>query len=334
MTKTIAWINDFKISEFVGGCNITSEAMIKAGRALGHRIVQYSASDFKDKEDKVAEMLSGYDLLVINNISMFPTDIIEWAIKNTNYICYCHDYAFCEYRSAQCEEKCKEKCTPGKIFRDLYANSKLNIFFSPLQFGIHKEFFGEMMRDAIVLPAPLEEGKFYPDKNIQQDAYLFAGIIATHKGIHQILDYADTLRKDGVVFQFAGKAVSKSAMERIEKDYLYLGEFAPEDMPKLYRKYKHFVINPQMPETFGLAVVEAILSGCNVIKFEKSHKTGMESYGWGFNEILKRCYESPTEFWKVIDKIKDEEGRKEEPNHQPTEGAKEVSEDRQDSPKN
>ncbi len=59
-------------------------------------------------------------------------------------------------------------------------------------------------------------------------------------------------------------------MKRINDKYHYLGEIPYEDMPKLLSKYKHFLINPQMPETFGLVVIEAMLSGCKIISLENT----------------------------------------------------------------
>ena len=159
-----------------------------------------------------------------------------------------------------------------------------------------------VVMSATAIPAPMEEGKFYPDKNIQQDAYLFAGAIMTHKGIHQILDFADSQKGEGKVFHFAGRAVNKSAMERIKKDYTYLGEVTYDEMPQLYRKYKSLLFNSQMPETFGLTILEAMASGCTIIKFSKTHEIGLESYRLSPGELMKRCFNAPDNFWKIIEK--------------------------------
>jgi len=174
-----------------------------------------------------------------------------------------------------------------------------------MQLDIFKKAFGNMIfRDAICLPAPIVEGSFYPDKNIQQkDTYLFAGTLQTDKGVHQVLDYADSQKGTGKIFHFAGRSVNKKITERIKKSYHYLGEIDQKDMPKLYRKYEYFIINPQLPESFCHTLLEALISGCKIIKFQKSMKTGLESYNMSPQNILKACIAAPDKFWKIIEDI-------------------------------
>ena len=238
----VGWVNDFSFEEMQGGCNISNKIMIEKGRELGHKIVFITPKNplFKhaietgkfEQESQIpgifAPLFFKYDLLILSNINMFKTEIIEWIIKNKPYIKYEHDYCYCKNRNG-CVN-CNPKCVPAKIFIDLFSNSLLNIFFSNLQLDIYKERFGETMRDAIIIPAPIEKGKdnhptnFYPDENLQQDAYLYAGMIATHKGVHQILDYADTQKKK--IFHFAGPAINKELLERIKEKHVYLGEIS------------------------------------------------------------------------------------------------------------
>ena len=238
--------------------------------------------------------------MIVNNINLFKKEVIEWIIVNKKYIKYEHDYCYCQFRNG-CVN-CKPKCEPAKIFVDLFSNSIKNIFFSPLQLDIYKKAFGMTMRDAICLPAPMEKDTFFPDNAIQQDAHLFAGALQTCKGINQILDYADSQKGTGKIFHFAGRAINKKILERIKKDYHYLGEIPHEDMPKLYRKYKYFIINPQIPESFCHTLLEALASGCTIIKFPKSMKTGLESYDVSPQELLTMCMEAPNKFWDIIEK--------------------------------
>lgn len=288
----IAWLKE----SFKGGANVSNNLFINKGRGLAHEITTFIPENLQ-KED--VGQLAYYDLIVLSNINSFELEVIQWVIDNKKYVTLTHDVNFCKTRNARCD-KCKDKCQPAKIFRDMYQNADKNIFFSPLQIDIHRDFFGETMRDAICIPAPIEDNKFYPDKNIQQDAYLYAGTIMTHKGVHQILDFADSQKGTGKVFHFAGKAVNEELMARIKKDYTYLGEIPYEEMPQLYRKYKHFLFNSQMHESFCLTIIEALLSGCSIIKFRKTFKTGMESYNLNPNELIKMCIKAPETFWNEV----------------------------------
>ena len=251
----IAFLKDHSLKEFIGGANITDDIMIQKGISLGHKIKEFNFKDLKDTKP-----LDEFDLIILSNINSFKKEVIEDIIKNKKYLTYNHDYLFCQFRSAQCKMRCKTKCKPAKIYQDMYSNSLLNIFLSPLQKSIHKDFFRETMRDAIYIPSPINKDVYFPDLSIQQpDAHLYLGTIMDHKGISQILDYAKG--EKGKVFHFAGRPVSKELMRRIKEKHLYLGNIYHKEVPKLLRKYKYFMINPQWPEPFGRTIIEAMCSG-------------------------------------------------------------------------
>ena len=75
-------------------------------------------------------------------------------------------------------------------------------------------------------------------------------------------------------------------------------------MPHLLRKYKHFVINPLWNEPFGRNVIEAMMSGCSIIKFAKSFETGMESYNLSPALMIDHCITAPLRFWDEIKKLR------------------------------
>ena len=297
----IAFLTDHSTKTFVGGANVTDSIMIGKGIELGHEITEFNFKDLKDEDN--AKKLDGFDLIILSNINSFKIEVIQDIVKNKKYITYCHDYLFCKSRSAQCKLKCKITCTPAKIYQDLYANSLLNIFLSPLQLDIHRKFFRATMRDAVYIPSPIIKDVYFPELNIQQDAYLYLGVIMNHKGVSQILDYAEGQKNK--VFHFAGKPVNQELIKRIKDKHHYLGQVNHKDVPKLLRKYKFFMINPQWPEPFGRTIIEAMCSGCTLIKFEKSDSTGLESYDLSPKNMIDLCIDAPNIFW---DKIKEVEG--------------------------
>ena len=291
----ICWISDYKLSEFIGGAQVTSKIQIDYGRKIGYEIDEISSQDLKEKS-----LSTDYDLYILNSISGFPTEFIEDIIATKPYITYTRDYNFCQYRNARCNN-CKQPCSPAPIFIKLYQESKLNIFLSPLHLNIHKKFFKETMRDAIYIPSPMIEGQFSPNKDIQQDAYLYAGSIMQHKGVSQILDFADSMK--GKIFHFAGKAINKKLIDRIKEKYCYLGEIPFEEMPRLYKKYKYFIVNPIWPEPFGRSLMESMMSGCTLTRFSKTEQTGMESYNISPKDMMDKCLKAPEIFWNKIKKV-------------------------------
>jgi len=299
--KRILWVNDYSLEEIQGGANITSQIWIEQGRKEGFEITELSAKQCENAKDKGLSLVQEYDLIILNNINAFPIPLIEHVVHKTKFMKVEHDYCFCKFRSAQCW-RCKLKCDPGQLFQTLFANSLLNVFFSPQQLNIFKEFFGVTMRDAICIPAPLEPNTWGGPEVKKKEQYLFAGVLLQHKGVHQIIDYAEA--NPDKTFHFAGKAISKKIFDRIkDNNFKYLGEIKHDEMPKLIAKYKYFIVNPLMRESFGTSVIEAMASGCDIIKFAKSEKYGFESYGYSRKQMLNECLNSHLLFWKKVKEV-------------------------------
>lgn len=298
----ILWMNDLSLDHSGGAC-ISSLAMIRKGEELGHTIISTYPENIQEELDKnngSFSILDEYDLIVLNNINLFKIEIIEHIIKHRKYIKYEHDYCYCAYRDGTCGIK-HSLCVPAEIFVDLFTNSKLNIFFSPIQLQVFKKVFREVLRDAIVIPAPMEKGEFYKLENATEYDYLYAGVIAEHKGLNQILDFAD--QHPQWSFHFAGKPVDTKLMDRIKTKHTYLGDLPHSIMPHVYPKYKYFLFNSQMYESFGITLVEALLSGCNLAKFSGTWKSGMESYELPLDQMADKCYAAPSIFWKEVEKV-------------------------------
>ena len=98
-------------------------------------------------------------------------------------MCYMHDYLWCKNRRGQC----RPRCIPANIFQNMFSKSLLNIFLSPLQLGIYREAFKETMRDAIIIPSPLNKEFLYKKDNKKRKPYLCASVLQHHKGIDQII---------------------------------------------------------------------------------------------------------------------------------------------------
>jgi glycosyltransferase involved in cell wall biosynthesis len=304
----ILWMNDLDL-EKGGGAEKSSLAMVRAGELRGHEITLFSPQLCAELSGLTVMPLDNFnlsyfdkfDLIVLNNINMFPLSIIEHIINNKKYIKYEHDYCYCAYRNGTCGIS-HSLCIPAEVFVKMFSNSKLNIFFSPIQLQVFRKVFKEVLRDAIIIPAPIKEGMFYPvDVPEGKIDYLYAGVIAEHKGLSKILDFAD--EHPEWKFHFAGNPIDQKLMERIKDKHTYLGNIPHEQMPSLYQQYKHFLFNTQMHETFGITLVEAMLSGCGLAKFSGTWKSGMESYGLPINELAEKCYKAPDLFWKEVEKV-------------------------------
>ena len=292
----VGWLSDYNKKDLLGGASISNSLMIKEGEDRGHTIV------FQDYKTFNQEELEDMDLVVLSNINMFQKKHIQWVIDNKPFVKYEHDYCFCKFRNVRCEEQCPVICKPAEIFEDLFMKSKLNIFISKLQQDIYNRFFNNLLfRNALILPPPIDTKLYFADKKLQKkDTYLYLGLIAEHKGVAEIIEEGLRLKQLGKTVVFAGKGVHKVLMERIKENFKYLGEIEHEDVPKLLRQYQHFFVAPKMRETFGIVVLEAILSGCNIVRFKNSKEMGIDSYR-DIKTIVELGNNSKHIFWNKIE---------------------------------
>lgn len=174
--------------------------------------------------------------------------------------------------------------------RDFFGKSKLNIFLSPL----HKDICLKVLNisnaaSSFVLKPTVDNKKFY-NRNLARDIeYLFVGVISEAKGFYEMRK-----RFYGQNIHFAGKIYPG-----INLDFgTYHGAIPYDQVPTLMNRAKNFVFLPRWPEPQGRVVIEAALSGCQLITNDKVGATSFD-----FDISKPENFKNPTQdLWDAIER--------------------------------
>jgi glycosyltransferase involved in cell wall biosynthesis len=140
---------------------------------------------------------------------------------------------------------------------------------------------------------------FFDQGNTRLNKVMFVGNLHEGKGIPQIIKYAKD--NPSVIFDFYYKracAGLKSQLKTLNNCNL-VGYVPKEQIFENYNKYKYFIHIPNHQESFGRAVGEAFLSGCNLIT---NDRVGALSYGWDYREFRENTLYSNYLFWEKLEK--------------------------------
>ena len=108
-----------------------------------------------------------------------------------------------------------------------------------------------------IILKPLIDTKVFSNHGLSRDIdYLFVGVVSEAKGFYN-------LKKD---FSDKNLVIIGDVHPSINLDFgVYLGKVPYSDIPKYMNRTKNFVFLPRWPEPQGRVVIEAALSGCNLI---------------------------------------------------------------------
>ena len=264
----IGWVADHFYPEYLGGAEITDYLMIKAGEERGYEIVRLGREDVSD------ESLRDLDFLVVSNVHTFTSREVECILRK-RFILYLHDPVI-------------DPHTPI-----LLKNAVLAVFLSPL----HKRFFQERLHlpgRVLVCPPPVMIER-QPSTEREEFA-VYAGLIAKHKGIYNVLDYAR--KHPSLRIYLVGR--SQVPDLNLPGNVEYLGVLEREELLDLLSRAKYFIHLPEWVEAFGRAVAEAYLCGCQLIV---NDKVGFLSYPWNFKDregVKRALASSPQVFWDAV----------------------------------
>jgi glycosyltransferase involved in cell wall biosynthesis len=177
------------------------------------------------------------------------------------------------------------------LVQDLFKNSLTNIFVSPLHREITEKVLGFPLLGSSIILKPIISTEDFVNKNQRRDIeYLFVGVISEAKGINNIRN-----RFGNTNIALAGKIHPGTFLDFGH----YLGEIPYSEMPALMNRAINFVYLPRWPEPQGRVVVEAALSGCNLITNEN---VGATSFPFDISDP-SNLQKSEEEFWTSIEGV-------------------------------
>jgi len=279
--KNLLWLTDYTVKEVpAGGAEITDSYVIQAGKSLGYSIQVCCPSNLR------SNILEKSDLVIFSNCYEFPKPARQMIMEEKPYVVYSHD-------SGRWMEVVKRS-------PNMMKNAQANIFLSPL----HRDCFSKFLVGAknILLVPPHIPVEFY-DRGAQRvNKIIFVGNIHEGKGICEIIQYA----KDNpcMVFDFYYKRGVSYLIRQLKalNNCNLVGYVPKEAIYNNYNKYKYFIHIPQHYESFGRAVGEAYLCGCEIIV---NKRVGAVSYDWDYQTFRKRTMHAHFIFWEKLSKALD-----------------------------
>jgi len=142
----IVWVSDLFVEDYVGGAELTSEALIKSS--------PFNVFKLHSKDVSMSLLEQGQNCFwVFGNYSQLDLNIIPAIVLNMKYSVIEYDYKMCRYRSMEKHEK--EEGSPcdcaetqhGKLIAAFYRGAKHLWWMSESQMNVYHEKFPFLKED-------------------------------------------------------------------------------------------------------------------------------------------------------------------------------------------
>lgn len=275
----ILWLTDYTDREVpAGGAEITDAWILKAARMLNYNVSVIRPKDLR------SNILEPADLVIFSNNYEFPGPARTKIMDTKPYIVYSHDSG----RWLDVVRKKPEMC----------QKALGSIFLSPLhQQTFEKFLFGAKNVHCVPPHIPLE----FHDKGLpRENKVMFVGNIHDGKGIPEVIKWAREHPNIHVDFYYNRGQQHYIAELKTLKNCHMVGYVPRAVIYENYNRYKYFIHIPRHYESFGRAVGEAFLSGCQLIV---NKKVGATSYGWDYQTFRETTANAHFLFWETVENI-------------------------------
>nr|WP_321247049.1 glycosyltransferase family 9 protein [uncultured Psychroserpens sp.] len=298
----VAFLHDVEM-DYIGGAELSNKKILDKAHELAYDITIDNLSDFTVTK----KLLERVDVAIVNNIVKcdYEHDLIQYLLDNDiTYVKWEHDYGLCAKRSIYCcvDPKMRNCCNTNKfhLYRSLYANSRLNVFQSPMHYDYHKQFYGAAVKKHIVLPPPINVENIRISEEKNRDEVVFLGDLNFVKGGSELLDYAQEHPEKSVL------VYGRNRLRRVvPTNVIFKNKITNTELLKVLGKSEYFFFQPRWPEPSGRVAAEAFLSGAKIIS---NNRVGTFSYDFYPNDIERGrqlMKDSPQYFWDSVVKALD-----------------------------
>lgn len=305
---TILFLHDTGIT-LKRGAELTLTQLISYGNELGFLVELDLLENFETTKEKIAQS----SIIVVSSTSrcQFEIELLQYIINsNKPYVKLEYDYNFCVRRNLLClsEKNVKNCCNNEKyhLYRNLFANARLNVFQSPKHYQYHYDFFGEAIGKYLIMPPTVDvENLQVSEEKIEEIP--FFGTLNYLKGGYEFVTYAVNHPDK----QFVVYGENKLQVE-IPKNIEFKSPIENKEVLKVLGKTKTIIIKPVWPEPSGRLAAEAFLSDCEIITNDRVGTWSFNFYPDDKVKALKAIKETIPEFWNNINLIQNQELDKEQ----------------------
>ncbi|WP_298137825.1 glycosyltransferase family 9 protein [Flavobacterium sp.] len=297
--KKILFLHDTSLT-LKRGAELTITQLVQLGCELGYVVNVDLLQSFNDTKTAILNA----DLVILNSTSrcQYELELVNFLIDNTiSYVKVEYDYNFCVRRNILCtvDWNIRNCCHTDKfhLFRNLFLNSKFNVFQSPNHYQSHFDFFGEAVTNHLIMPPTVEVDKISISE-VKQETIPFFGELSKLKGGYEFIDFVkENPKKEFVVY-----GENKLNCD-IPNNVIFKEPIPNDEVIKILGKTKTFFIKPFWPEPSGRLAAEAFLSGCELITNDKVGTWSFDFYPNDIEKARKEMKETPMAFWDKVSTV-------------------------------
>jgi glycosyltransferase involved in cell wall biosynthesis len=287
MNSEIVFVADVFANEFIGGAELTTQALIDSCKFT------YTRVHAKDVTAQLIE-LNKHKYWIFGNCSSLNFDLFPLIISNLRYSVLEYDYKYCKYRSPE-----KHQATEGRYCNchDTIHGQTIAAFF----YAAKSTFWmSEAQQDRYATKFPfLTEKKNIVLSSVFDDEFFAAVKILNER-------YKDHNRTKWIVLGsdswVKGYSAAKQYCDSRSLDYEVISGVAPGTMLDILARAKGLVYLPNGPDTCPRLVIEAKLLGCELVlndyvqhRYESWFDTDDKL------AITEYLYSARDTFWKQIE---------------------------------
>jgi len=278
----IVFVSDMFVSDYVGGAELTTEAIITSCLMPNARVHSRKLTVQFMRQHKNAFWIFGnfYDLSL---------PCLLYAIKNLNYSALEYDYKFCMYRSPEkhvlAEKSCNcENTSRGKAVSLFLNSSKMTWWMSRQQGERYKKWFPFLNGNNRVLNSVFSKDTLDLIENLdtsnKSDKYIILNSKSWIKGLEDSVRHAE---QNGLDYELAWGLEYKQLLEKLAKS-------------------KGLIFFPRAGDTCPRITIEAKLLNCELILNENvQHRE--ESWFKTREACLTHMRSRTSVFWSTIENL-------------------------------
>tara|TARA_Y100000296_G_scaffold87387_1_gene132913 strand:+ start:1797 stop:3410 length:1614 start_codon:yes stop_codon:yes gene_type:complete len=279
----IIFAADAFVEHYVGGAELTTEAVIEKSLTPTYKILCNSLTPM--------EMSEGKDFFwIFANFSSLSDECLLYAAQNLNYSVLEYDYKFCKYRSIEKHIEIEGKCEcqnskRGKLVSIFLNYSKTNWWMSEGQKEIYKELFPFLSSgDNKVLTSVLSDESLNLiesyDVSNKNDKWIILNSQSWIKGVDSAVEYA---KENNLEYELVWGLDHKQFLQKLAES-------------------KGLIFLPLGGDTCPRLVIEAKLLGCELVLNDNvQHKD--EPWFADKDTALSYLRKRTNVFWEGIDNI-------------------------------
>jgi len=284
----IVIVSDMFASEYAGGAELTTEALIDACHLNVFKLNSSHVS-----LDLLAQGSNKH--WIFCNFSQMNKDLIPTIVANVDYSIIEYDYKYCAYRSPEKHEAATgEKCDcheqmHGKLISAFYYGSTSLWWMSTRQMEIYHEKFPFLKSKFNVVLSSMFSSKFFDTvsnlrekyENKKEDKWVIIGSTSWIKGVNESKSYCE---KNNLNYEIVAGVSHNQVLEEMASS-------------------KGFVFLPLGGDTCPRTVIEAKLLGCEIKVNENVQHAEEEWFNNSVTEIEDYLKSRPGYFWKFIESV-------------------------------